>query len=99
MQSANNQFGSGWTWLVVTDKGTLALTNSINQDNPLMPGALVKGTPIIALDLWEHAYYLKYQHNRKSYINAYFECLNWDIISEKYTKIVKRKVTTTKNPI
>ena len=65
-ESADNQFGSGWTWLIVDKTGKLVVTNTQNQDNPLMPKQLVKGTPILAIDLWEHAYYLDYQYKRKN---------------------------------
>ena len=65
-ESATKQFGSGWTWLVVDKSGKLQITNTANQDNPLMPKALVAGTPILALDLWEHAYYMAYQYKRKN---------------------------------
>lgn len=81
---AARQFGSGWTWLVVDKTGTLQVTSTPNQDNPLMPKQPVNGTPILAIDVWEHAYYLTYQHRRKDYINAFFNVINWRKVEEKY---------------
>ncbi|MEM1137769.1 MAG: superoxide dismutase [Bacteroidota bacterium] len=81
--AAATRFGSGWAWLVV-DGGTLKVTSSPNQDNPLMDIAEVKGTPILGLDVWEHAYYLKYQNKRPDYIAAFWNVVNWDAVAEKY---------------
>ena len=81
---AKKQFGSAWTWLIVDKSGKLIITSTANQDNPLMSFAVVKGTPILALDLWEHAYYLNYQQNRKNYIDAFFTIINWDKVQERY---------------
>ena len=88
-ESADNQFGSGWTWLIVDKTGKLVVTNTQNQDNPLMPKQLMKGTPILALDLWEHAYYLDYQYKRKKYIYAFFNVINWDEVLKKYKATLK----------
>ena len=75
------RFGSGWAWLVVKD-GKLAITSTPNQDNPLMDGS---GTPILGLDVWEHAYYLKYQNKRPDYIGAWWNVVNWSAVAANYT--------------
>tara|TARA_B100000029_G_scaffold516531_1_gene630608 strand:+ start:3271 stop:3873 length:603 start_codon:yes stop_codon:yes gene_type:complete len=82
-KAAATRFGSGWAWLCVKD-GTLEICSSANQDNPLMPGIGCGGVPIIGIDVWEHAYYLNYQNRRADYIEAFFNVLNWRIVSEKY---------------
>ncbi len=81
--AAAGRFGSGWAWLIVKD-GKLEVTSSPNQDNPLMDIAEVKGTPILGLDVWEHAYYLKYQNKRPDYISAFFNVINWDEVTRRY---------------
>ena len=81
--AAATRFGSGWAWLIVKD-GKLAVTSSPNQDNPLMDIAEVKGTPILGLDVWEHAYYLKYQNKRPDYISAFFNVINWDEVTRRF---------------
>lgn len=77
-------FGSGWAWLVVTKEGKLVVTSTANQDNPLMDVAEVKGTPIFGIDVWEHAYYLKYQNKRADYLSALWNVVNWTEISNRY---------------
>jgi len=77
------RFGSGWAWLIVKD-GKLEVTSTPNQDNPLMDVAEVKGTPILGIDVWEHAYYLKYQNKRPEYLKAFWNVVNWDKVAEKF---------------
>ena len=82
-KAAATRFGSGWAWLVKTNNG-LVVTSTPNQDNPLMDIAEVKGTPILGLDVWEHAYYLHYQNKRPDYISAFFNVVNWDEVAARY---------------
>ena len=82
--AAATRFGSGWAWLCKKDDGSVEVCSSANQDNPLMPGVGCGGTPILGLDVWEHAYYLNYQNRRPDYINAFFNVINWDAVSEKF---------------
>ena len=79
--AAATQFGSGWAWLCVQKGGGVEVCSSANQDNPLMPGIGCGGTPILGLDVWEHAYYLNYQNRRPDYINAFFNVINWEKVS------------------
>ncbi len=79
------RFGSGWAWLIVKEGGEIAITSTPNQDNPLMDIAEVKGTPVIGLDVWEHAYYLKYQNKRPDYIDAYWNVVDWKAADALYT--------------
>ncbi|CAM3073196.1 superoxide dismutase [Flavobacterium frigoris] len=88
---ATNQFGSAWVWLVIDKSGKLKITSTQNQDNPLMKNALVPGTPILALDLWEHAYYLGYQYRRRNYIDSFFNVINWAKVGENYEAALRRK--------
>ena len=83
-KAATTRFGSGWAWLIVTPEGELAITSSPNQDNPLMDIAEVKGFPVIGLDVWEHAYYLKYQNRRPDYIAAYFNVVDWNAAEKRF---------------
>ena len=83
--SAATRFGSGWAWLLVQD-GKLVVSSTPNQDNPLMDVAEVKGLPILGLDVWEHAYYLKYQNRRPEYIENWWNVVNWDKVNELYSK-------------
>ncbi len=89
--AAEKQFGSGWAWLVVDRSKKLHVTSTPNMDNPLMPQATVPGTPILALDVWEHAYYLNYQYRRKKYIDAFFNTINWKKVNEKYEDAIAKK--------
>ena len=84
-KAAATRFGSGWAWLVVKSDGGLAVTSSPNQDNPLMDIAEVKGTPVLGLDVWEHAYYLHYQNKRPDYVAAFFNVINWDEVSKRFS--------------
>jgi len=77
------RFGSGWAWLIVKD-GKLEVTSTPNQDNPLMDVAEVKGTPVLGIDVWEHAYYLKYQNKRPDYLSAIWNVINWEEVSKRY---------------
>jgi len=88
-KAAATRFGSGWAWLCVGRGGKLFVTSTPNQDNPLMDCADKKGTPILGLDVWEHAYYLKYQNKRGSYVDAFFNVVNWSTVSRMYTKATK----------
>ena len=83
------QFGSGWAWLVSDSSGKLKVGSTANQDNPLMPGMSISGNPILAMDVWEHAYYLKYQNKRADYIDAFFNVIDWNIVSDYYEKAMK----------
>lgn len=83
------QFGSGWAWLLVDENGQLQVSQTPNQDNPLMDIADVQGTPILGVDVWEHGYYLKYQNRRGDYINAFWNIVNWDAVSEKYRAAIQ----------
>ena len=82
-KAAATRFGSGWAWLCVND-GALEVCSTANQDNPLM-GVGCSGTPILGLDVWEHAYYLNYQNRRHDYIQAFFELVDWSVVSDKFT--------------
>ncbi len=82
--AAGSRFGSGWAWLIVKEGGDLAVTSTPNQDNPLMDVAEVKGTPILGLDVWEHAYYLNYQNRRPDYVAAFFDVINWEEVNKRY---------------
>lgn len=89
--AAEKQFGSGWAWIVSDRSGRLQITTTPNQDNTLMPGAAIPGTPILAIDVWEHAYYLDYQYRRRKYIDAVLKVINWDKVSERYDDALRKK--------
>jgi Fe-Mn family superoxide dismutase len=85
-KAAATQFGSGWAWLCVEKGGKISVCSTPNQDNPLMPGVACEGTPILGLDVWEHAYYLNYQNRRPDYINAFFNVINWNEVEKRYAE-------------
>jgi Fe-Mn family superoxide dismutase len=86
-KAGTTRFGSGWAWLCAVEGGAVQICSTANQDNPLMDiQGHCGGTPILGLDVWEHAYYLKYQNRRPDYINAFFNVINWDAVNERYAK-------------
>lgn len=85
-EAGATRFGSGWAWLSVSADGKLQVSSTPNQDNPLMDIAEVKGTPILGMDVWEHAYYLKYQNKRPDYIAAFWNVVNWDAVADRFAK-------------
>ena len=85
-KAAATRFGSGWAWLCVHKGGKVEVCSSPNQDNPLMPGVGCGGTPILGLDVWEHAYYLNYQNRRPDYITAFFNVINWNEVERRYAE-------------
>ncbi len=85
-KAAATQFGSGWAWLCVEKGGKVSVCSTANQDNPLMPGIACEGTPILGLDVWEHAYYLNYQNRRPDYINAFFNVINWNEVEKRFNE-------------
>ena len=87
--AAKTQFGSGWAWLCVDKKGKLFVSSTPNQDNPLMDCVRKKGTPILGLDVWEHAYYLKYQNRRPDYVTNFFKVINWKEVTKRFTAATK----------
>ncbi|MFN3939764.1 MAG: superoxide dismutase [Chitinophagales bacterium] len=87
--AAATRFGSGWAWLIVTADKKLAVTSTPNQDNPLMDIAEVKGSPILGIDVWEHAYYLHYQNRRPDYIAAFYNVINWSKVAQNFAAAMK----------
>lgn len=85
-EAGATRFGSGWAWLIVTADNKLAVCSTPNQDSPLMDIAEVKGTPLLGMDVWEHAYYLKYQNRRPDYISAFWNVVNWDAVADRFKK-------------
>ena len=83
-KAAATRFGSGWAWLCVNAAGKLEICSTANQDNPMMPSVGCAGTPILGLDVWEHAYYLKYQNRRPDYVSAFFNVINWTEVASRY---------------
>ncbi|WP_290789501.1 superoxide dismutase [Flavihumibacter sp. UBA7668] len=88
-EAAKTRFGSGWAWLVVMKDKQLIVTSTPNQDNPLMPVAGTQGIPLLGLDVWEHAYYLKYQNKRADYVDNWWNLVNWDYVSTRFTTAMK----------
>ncbi|MDP4577933.1 MAG: superoxide dismutase [Schleiferiaceae bacterium] len=88
-KAAATRFGSGWAWLCVNSAGKLEVCSTANQDNPLMPSVGCGGTPILGLDVWEHAYYLKYQNRRPDYVNAFFNAIHWGEVASRYAAAKK----------
>ncbi len=86
-KAAATQFGSGWAWLCAHKGGKLEICATPNQDNPLMPGVGCGGTPILGIDVWEHAYYLNYQNRRPDYIDAFFNVINWNEVAKRYAAV------------
>lgn len=84
--AAKSVFGSGWTWLSVSPDGKLFISNTSNQDNPLMDVVAERGIPILGLDVWEHAYYLKYQNKRADYVNAFWSVVDWNKVERRYSE-------------
>jgi len=84
-KAAATRFGSGWAWLCVHDGGRVDVCSTPNQDNPLMPGVDCNGSPILGLDVWEHAYYLNYQNRRPDYVGAFFNIINWEEVTRRYS--------------
>jgi Fe-Mn family superoxide dismutase len=87
--AAKTRFGSGWAWLYLTADKKLAVGSTPNQDNPLMDVSPVKGIPLLTIDVWEHAYYLKYQNKRPDYVEAFWNVVNWDEVSRRYAEALK----------
>ena len=83
-EAAKSRFGSGWAWLLIKNDGSLAISSTPNQDNPLMDIAETPGFPLLGLDVWEHAYYLKYQNKRPDYINNWWNLVNWEFVEKRY---------------
>jgi len=88
-EAGKTRFGSGWAWLSLDDKGKLFISSTPNQDNPLMDLAEKKGIPLLVMDVWEHAYYLKYQNKRPDYIDAFWNVVNWTEVSKRYENGLK----------
>jgi len=88
-EAGKTRFGSGWAWLCADDKGKLFICSTPNQDNPVMDIAEKKGTPLLTIDVWEHAYYLKYQNKRPDYIDAFWNVINWDVVASRFENAIK----------
>lgn len=88
-EAGKTRFGSGWAWLSLDDKGIMFISSTPNQDNPLMDIAEKKGIPLLTIDVWEHAYYLKYQNKRADYIDAFWNIVNWETVAKRYENALK----------
>lgn len=88
-EAGAKRFGSGWAWLFVNKDGKLQVGSTANQDNPLMPGLEISGKPVLGIDVWEHAYYLRYQNKRADYITAFFDVVDWNVINENYKQAIQ----------
>lgn len=88
-EATKTRFGSGWAWLCADAKGGLFICSTPNQDNPIMDIAEKKGTPLLTIDVWEHAYYLKYQNKRPDYVEAFWNIINWDVVAKRYEKALR----------
>ncbi len=88
-KAANSVFGSGWAWLILNEKNELKITKTSNQDNPYMDVVSEKGTPLLAIDVWEHAYYLKHKNKRADYVQDFWNVVNWDAVSKRYENAIK----------
>jgi Fe-Mn family superoxide dismutase len=89
-EAGMKRFGSGWAWLVMAKDGSLFITSTANQDNPLMNTEPKQGIPLLCVDVWEHAYYLKYQNKRADYLNAFWNVVNWEYVQQRYEKIAPK---------
>ena len=89
-EAGKTRFGSGWAWLCLDEKGKLCISSTPNQDNPLMDIAEKKGTPLLTIDVWEHAYYLKYQNKRADYLEAFWSVINWEEVSNRYDLAISK---------
>ena len=92
-KAAATRFGSGWAWLCVVENGKLEICSTANQDVPIMPGIGCGGSPILGIDVWEHAYYLNYQNRRPDYVDAFFNVINWGKVNEKYLAASRRGIS------
>jgi Fe-Mn family superoxide dismutase len=88
-EAAKSRFGSGWAWLLVGQEGLLQLGSTPNQDNPLMDSSSLKGFPLLGLDVWEHAYYLRYQNRRVDYISSWWQLVNWPVVEQRYLQTIR----------
>ena len=93
-EAGKTRFGSGWAWLCLDEKGVLRICSTPNQDNPLMDIAEIKGIPLLTMDVWEHAYYLKYRNMRPDYIEAFWNIVNWEEVTKRYEDALMKMIST-----